>query len=131
MEIFSKITRDNPAHLQEIALHLRTLILRTNPALRESVHGGGSVAIALYEHPETGMACGIQCGPKDCKLYLHKFSSFSTSVYKLEGSGAKSKHIKFTEMAQVNEAELQRLLGIVMATPAPTEAVEKPAKAKK
>ena len=110
---FDTMIQPYDEEIQSCAHWMRTLLLSRFPDLREDIHGGAKVGIALYSDGQERVCFGIQPSSNHVKLYLHHLDDYQTDAFKLEGKGKDSRHIKFFSIVAL---EKERDLLEVMRT---------------
>ncbi|NNC50286.1 MAG: DUF1801 domain-containing protein [Flaviramulus sp.] len=106
---------DSRSKALKMGLRLRELILSFFLEIDESIIGGTKIKLALYSRGgKNNLLCGIQQGKNDsCMLYVHHVLEISHERLNLIGKGKHSKQIKFNNLDEINEKDINWLFGLI------------------
>lgn len=108
---FDTLLANKPQSIQQIAMQLKGLALRTDKHIQEHVYGGEKVKVALYSIGNiNNVLFGLQPAEKCCILYLHFTETADTMSLKLEGDGKHARHVKISEMTEELALELKQVM---------------------
>ncbi len=107
---FDSILEGKPLYIQQLAMKLKGLALRTDKLIQEHIYGDKSkVALYSFGRPDR-VLFGIQTKDQYCILYLHYTDAADTINLKIEGDGKQAKHVKITELSPELEAEIKQVM---------------------
>lgn len=98
-----------------MGIKLRKIIKGYFENIEESIVGGNKVKLALYSRDNSNnILCGIQAGKDDsCMLYVHHVQTISHDRLKFSGKGKHAKRIKFLDINEILEKDINWLLSEV------------------
>jgi hypothetical protein len=112
---FNTILEGKPQPIQQIAMQLKGLALKTDKLIQEHIYGGTKSKVALYSIGRADRVLfGIQLNDNYCILYFHYTDTADTMSLKLEGEGKHAKHVKITAMTPELEAEIKQVMKNVL-----------------
>lgn len=108
---FNSLLEGKPQPIQQIAMQLKGLALKSDKLIQEHIYGGDKNKVALYSlgRPDK-VLYGIQLNDKHCILYLHYTEDADTMNLNIEGSGKQAKHVKLTSLSPELEAEIKQVM---------------------
>ena len=108
---FKDIIIGKSEKIVEIMQQLRALSLTIHPEIEEDFYGGNTVQMALYSiGRKDNPIHGIAAGKDHCKLFFHHFDKVDVSMFKLEGKGKHSRHIKIFDLEGFDQKTCSKVL---------------------
>lgn len=116
---FSKLWPAADPELLQVAVQLRSLILKQSDQIVEDTGGGKKVKMTLYSiGPKTNVIAVIGMGKDHCKLFLHHTAQIDTHDLELKGKGKHAKTVWISSISEIREpvfdAVLQQITEIAL-----------------
>ncbi|TSE09171.1 hypothetical protein [Aquimarina algiphila] len=113
MKNFNQIFKSSKAN--EIGNKLKEIIESNFDNIEWNIIGGEKVKLVLYSrNGKNNVLCGIQEGNNDsCMLYIHHMVKLKHDRLKYSEKGKHAKHIKFNNIEDIIEDDIQWLLSKV------------------
>jgi hypothetical protein len=96
--------------VQELALALRTLILRVLPSAIEQVDPPSKIIAYGTDRTYAGLICAIAPYKAHVNLMFARGATLPDPEHLLEGMGKRARHVRITERAEVENCVLRTLL---------------------
>ena len=101
---------------KKMGIKLKRIVESYFDQIEESIVGGAKVKLALYSRDgKDKVLCGIQEGSNDsCMFYVHHVDDLKHERLKFSGKGKHAKRIKFNEVQDILEDDINWLLSKVI-----------------
>lgn len=112
---YEDLIAGKPKEMILIMDKLREISQQIHPELEEDFYGGKAVQMALYSlGDKNNVIHGIAASKDHCKLFFHHFDKIDLSMFKMEGKGKHSRHVKIFSIADINESVLTKTIKSIL-----------------